>query len=270
MITYSNLGQTGRLGNQLWEIAATLGLAFDRNELPCFPNWDYQRYFSLPQHYFGGCKDGTPATELVPHMDERAKPYLQDYSLFSKIEQPIRAYFQPSPIAARMLSDEKWFHELPRPITSVHVRRGDNVTHPLGYHPLRSMEYYRAAIDLMPLDGSTVVFSDDYEWASTHMDDVLGRECVYFKGTPRAREYDQRTRYELEPVLDWIDLFLMAQCDFHVISNSTYAWWGAFLSGNRSPVYPSRWFGKLLQYIDSSLMFPDSWVWVDDLTQGGA
>lgn len=271
MITYPNLGQCGRLGNQLFQVASTMGLAFDRNELPCFPKWDYERYFNVPAHYFTNEVRGesTPATDLVPHMSEQGKPYLQDFNLFAKIEDVVRGYFQPSTMAAKVLKDQAWIDELPKPLTSVHVRRGDNVTHPQGYHPLRSNDYYRAAMEFMPKDGSVVVFSDDYDWCRQNMEQILERSCTFFQGTPRAREYDQRVQYEMGPVLDWIDVCLMAKCDSHILSNSTYAWWGAFLSQDKSPIYPAHWFGRLLTHLDASLMFPPNWRQVADQTQGG-
>jgi len=37
------------------------------------------------------------------------------------------------------------------------------------------------------------------------------------------------------------DLFLMAQCRHHVISNSTFSWWGAVLSGSDDVVWPDPW-----------------------------
>ena len=40
---------------------------------------------------------------------------------------------------------------------------------------------------------------------------------------------------------DLADLYVMAQCSRHVISNSTYSWWGAMLSGSDDVVWPDPW-----------------------------
>ncbi len=270
-ITYPNLGQAGRLGNQLWEIAATIGIADALNQEASFAPWDYQPFFSVPSRLFGN-EVGTPATGHVPWMDDRAKPYLQDYRLIREVEWVVKEYFAPSPLAEATLAhaDFDWFHRLPRPRTALHVRRGDNVTHPVGYHPLRSIEYYQRSLLELPEVASVVVFSDDAAWCRAHLPQELGRTLHFFDGVARPREYVDRQRYLDAPVLDWIDLLLMAKCEQHVISNSTYAWWGAYLSQDPQPIYPSNWFGwRVSEYTDASLMFPPQWLEVHDATQGG-
>ena len=47
MISYKLLGLQGALGNQLWEIAGTYGIAKRRGQLAAFPKWFYQPYFGL-------------------------------------------------------------------------------------------------------------------------------------------------------------------------------------------------------------------------------
>jgi hypothetical protein len=271
-ITFSALSQAGRLGNQLWQIAATLGIAQTRNENVSFPPWDYEPYFNVPQALFND-KGGTDVTTFVDHLDPRARPYLQDYRLIRNVEHIVRQYFTPSPQAAEMLNAPTfdWYRSLPSPKTALHVRRGDNVTHPPGYHPLRSIEYYRRALKEIPDTASVVVFSDDIPWCRANLWSVLDVEHVrFYQGVARPREYVDRQKYLDAPVLDWIDLFLMAEADHHIISNSTYAWWGAFLSDDRAPIYPSNWFGwRLNSYTDASLMFPPSWRQIPDETQGG-
>jgi len=218
------------------------------------------------------------ATNFVPHMDERAKAYLQDYSLFSKYEDVVKQIFRPSQSASQDLediwSDEHLggpYRDTERPLLAVHVRRGDNVTHPLGYHPLRSWDYYRAALEESSSEADIVVFSDDPTWCEKNFEKETGRRpYLFYHGVDRPREYVDRQKYIDAPVLDWIDLQLMARCDEHIISNSTYAWWGAFLSNNPSPIYPSNWFGKHIRdWTDASLMFPPSWREVHDPTLGG-
>lgn len=270
-VVYAELGYCGRLGNQLWEIASTIGIAHKHNTFARFPFWDYQRYFSVPDELFMDNPRGPNAIAYVPYMDPRARSYLQDYSLFSGIEETIRSYFTPSVEAQDILRDHhQWLESLPKPWISVHVRRGDNVTHPLGYHPLRSLDYYRRALELLP-SGSIVMFTDDADWCEQHFERQTDFKLAgIFEGVTRPREYADRVAYETSPVLDWIDLQLMTYFDHHVISNSTYAWWGAFLSNDPSPIYPDNWFGSHIRdWTDASLMFPSTWRQVHDDTQGG-
>ncbi len=275
MISYPLLSQTGRLGNQLWEIASTYGIAYELGDGPAFPKWDYQPYFCVPQEWFDDpCAKGKFATEFVDYMDPRARAYLQDYSLFELVEKQVKTMFKPTPVAKEIL-DQIWeatgFADLAADgdIVSVHIRRGDNVTHPQGYHPLRSWDYYREALDHR--SGVVAVFSDDPAWSEEHFEKETGcRPAIFYRGTARPREYVDREKYEDAPVLDWIDLQLMARCQHHVLSNSTYAWWGAFLSDDPSPIYPSNWFGwRIRDWTDASLMFPESWQQIEDPTLGG-
>lgn len=270
-ITYSSLSQAGRLGNQLWQIAATLGIAAARNENVSFPPWDYEPYFSVPSGLFDD-KGGVEATEFCQHLDPRARPYMQDWRLIREVDPIVRQYFRPSGMATAMLGDQRfdWYRELPKPRVALHIRRGDNVTHPLGYHPLRSIEYYQKALGELPEAESVVVFSDDISWCRANLANALERELHYFEGVARPREYVDRQRYLDSPILDWIDVQLMAEAELHVISNSTYAWWGAYLSENPSPIYPANWFGwRISSYTDASIMFPPRWRQFPDPTQGG-
>lgn len=272
MISYSLLSQTGRLGNQLWEVAATYGRARAAETEPRFPAWDYMDYFAVPPHWFGDMEGCVDVLTLVPHLDPRARAYLQDYALFANVAHEVRELLRPSTTAQDILQPIVDAHlaPLPKPLISVHVRRGDNVTHPPGYHPLRSPEYYNDAAKLLP-SGSVVVFSDDPDWCRENIESALGRDVAFFyEGVARPREYADRLAYENAPVLDWIDVQLMALCDHHILSNSSYAWWGAFLSDDPSPIYPSNTFGyHVTPYTDASLMFPGTWRQIWDQTMGG-
>ena len=48
MITYRQLGRNGQLGNQLWQIAGTIGIAYKAGDMAAFPFWRYRSYFSVP------------------------------------------------------------------------------------------------------------------------------------------------------------------------------------------------------------------------------
>lgn len=253
MITFPRLGDCGRLGNQLWQFASTLGIAAARNEEASFPPWDYQPFFSAPAELFSN-QPGTPADEFVPYMDERTRIYLQDYALWKDIAPVVKDYLQPSNEALAKLQEYPDFWALEPPVCSLHVRRGDNAyENPPGYHPLRAPSYYFSALDALEYE-SVVCFSDDIPWCRETFGDKVD---LYFEGLARPKEHTPEWR--TAPVLDWIDLHLMTFCQSHIVPNSTYAWWGAFLSDDPSPIYPDNWFGPLLRYVDASLMFPPHW-----------
>lgn len=281
-VVVPDLNAVGRLGNQLWRAAAAIGVAKAHGVDVALPtDWDYRPWLSIPDEFYGP-QVGTHVNTFASHLDERARPYLQDLSLFAGATDMIRLWFRPSPAALEVLDQHRWIDELPRPRVALQVRRGDNVTHPSGYHPLRSMQYYRDALALIPDAQAVVVFSDDIPWCRANLPGELGlptpgsprsgaRVWFFDAGVTRPREYIDRVAYRASPVMDWVDVQLMARLERHILSNSTFAWWGAFLSEDPQPIYPSNWFGwRIAGYTDASLMMPPNWVEAHDETQGGA
>lgn len=274
MITCPWMGGSGRLGNQLWQIASTVGIARRLNDEPRFPPWAYQKFFNVPDEWFvrraEDLNDGTIVTEAgwrhLEHMDLRARDYLQDYSLWSKYADEFRVHFSPTIEAFSEIHRlGEAFFRLERPLLGVHVRRGDNATAHLrneqGHHPLRPMSYYQHAIQQFPMCNSIAVFSDDIPWCRQAFSGFpMPQNKYFFEGGP-ARPKEHEPEYQTAPVLDWIDLLAFTFCDYYVLSNSTYSWWGAFLSGmpGNHIIYPDPWYGPKLPYIKASLMFPPSW-----------
>ena len=233
MITYRQLGRNGRLGNQLWQIASTIGIARRRGERAGFPFWRYRPYFSVPDEYF-------PDLDTL-HSHDLGLEYLQDLEFLDGIESDVRRYFRPDPgvwdrLAHRFGDLFALSHK-----TSVHVRRGDYLVHSDMFPPL-PLEYYTQAMELT--GGPYVVFSDDIEWCRRN----LPGEC-----------------YFMEHNMDFEDLFLMAACDEHITANSTFSWWASWLSDSRA-VYPRHW-GPGFQY-DSARNLPAGAIVLDGRGEG--
>ena len=137
---------------------------------------------------------------------------------------------------------------------SLHIRRTDYLDHPLMY-PC-PVDYYQAAIETVRARTGTphfFVFSDDPAWTRQHI--RIPEPCGVTYVTHNQRE----SSYE--------DLRLMRSCAHHIISNSTFAWWGAWL--NASPgklvVAPRQWFreGALWyngEVADARDVLPESWI----------
>lgn len=208
MITYRQLGRNGRLGNQLWQIASTIGVAHSRNETVGFPFWRYNAYFSVPERLF-------PDLSLVDGED-LGFDFLQDLGYLSEVEDLVRQYFRPRPeIWAALAHRYRALLRLPHR-TAVHVRRGDYLLHRDLFPPL-PIDYYEEAMSLT--QPPYVVFSDDIAWCRTH----FPPDCLF-----------------VEHNRDWEDLLLMMTCDEHITANSTFSWWGAWLANARA-IYPSDW-----------------------------
>ncbi len=135
-----------------------------------------------------------------------------------------------------------------RTAISVHVRRGDYVSNAktLAVHGTCSLDYYQAAIDtlLQRCPGALLVaFSDDPHWVSQFLQPRY----------PGMVLVDHNKGVE-----SYNDMRLMSMCQHHVIANSSFSWWGAWLnpSPDKVVIAPARWFADGR---DSRGLIPDSW-----------
>lgn len=250
--TYKNLGRVGRLGNQLWEIAGIAGLSNGQN-FYVRPSWDYKSYFSLPDPAYVKPK----GTKIIDGGTE----YFQDLRYWSHIVDEVHGWFQPSEKSLEIMRVNYDLDHMKSLTTcSIHVRRGDYLENP-NLFPFVGLNYYKNAINkVCSLDDNVTffVFSDDIEWCKENFSSI-DKNFVYIKGVARPVEVRDRKG---EPE-DQFDLFLMTECDYHIISNSTFSWWGAFLSDDKNVLYPSRWYGPGLSNINWKLMIPNSWEMVE-------
>ena len=112
---------------------------------------------------------------------------------------------------------------------AVHVRRGDYLGIRGGSQVLPG-KYYRDAMSAFREKSGKVrffVFSDDPDWVNSN-ELFKEEDVVIYRG-------NQRFAHE--------ELVLMSSCKHHVIANSTFSWWGAWL--NKEPkkeiVMPPYW-----------------------------
>lgn len=132
---------------------------------------------------------------------------------------------------------------------SVHIRRGDYVTDKSTNktHGVLGIDYYKNTFDYLIAqlgsDFRLVVFSDDTIWAKKNLSAPVAMTHV---------EANQR--------FPQIDVHLMAACDHHVIANSSFSWWGAWLNPSSSKIViaPAQWYkSEALSNVD---ICPSEWV----------
>ncbi|WP_373515190.1 alpha-1,2-fucosyltransferase, partial [Persicitalea sp.] len=136
------------------------------------------------------------------------------------------------------------------PSISLHVRRGDYVTNHAArtFHGLCSSHYYRRAMEYAKAKLGTAqvfVFSDDLAWAK---ENLVG---------PLPITFVEHTK----PVVASYDLCLMSRCHHHIIANSSFSWWGAWLnpSPDKLVIAPDRWFADDQAQQHTKDLIPDSW-----------
>jgi hypothetical protein len=254
------LGELGRLGNQLFQIAATIGIARRNGCSFVFPPWPYARHFESPipqvpslRQFQRRMSRTFGYEEIVIDRATELRGFFQSERFFALCEAEVRHYFTPHHALARLL--ERQFGDLLAAKTcSVHVRRTDYVGDSL-WPDLGAGDYYERAMSQFDSDTIFVIFSDDIEWCKER----FGADSKFF----------------VEALSEVEDLFLMARCKGHIIANSSYSWWGAWLDPNpdKRVIAPSRWFGgrranpatryrpsRLDGYYDTTDLIPPAWI----------
>ena len=176
------------------------------------------------------------------------KGYWQSERYFKSVEAAIRDDFvittPPTPENAAILTELAHL-----PAISLHIRRGDYVkdSRTNATHGTCTLEYYARAVDMIAgtMTDKPVIFtfSDDPVWV---------RENLVLPYEMRVMEHnDSDHNYE--------DLRLMSACRHHIIANSSFSWWGAWLnpSPDKLVVSPARWFAdpKML----NEDIWPENW-----------
>ena len=173
--------------------------------------------------------------------------YWQSEKYFKNIENIIRNDFQ---IKADFKEKNKNLEEKIKSTESVsiHIRRGDYVTNEVtnNFHGICSVDYYQNAIkQISQLVSYPVfyIFSDDIEWAKTN---IVSDFSTYYV------DNDVDSNDE--------DLKLMSMCKHHIIANSSFSWWGAWLNPdlNKIVIAPSKWFNDTS--LDTKDLYPDNWI----------
>lgn len=237
MISFSRLGRLGRLGNQLFHIAATKGIAERNNTGAIFPPWQYQQYFTdefltlpIPPNQEVYTEPGFHYTE--PHVSQHTdlNGYFQSAKYFPKDYKPTfdRRYLDM--MRAKLPMGEN---------ICIHIRRGDYVGHK-EYYQLPPHWFVSA---LLTIDGwekkNVIIVSDDLPYCRVHF------ECL-----PNAH---------FIPGTEIEHLILMSLCDYHIISNSSFSWWGAYLSNSKRVIHSGELFRGSYAAKDTKDFYPAEW-----------
>lgn len=228
LVVSGSLG--GGLGNQMFIAAATYAYAMDIGAEAIFP-WTEVAHVG-----------GSPVLSRLKHFEENGSPLpviwetglkwidlprenpqsvclaglFQSANYFHHRRNEILELFAPtSEIVASLWG--KYGHFLDENTVSIHVRRGDYLRWLEGGRPvmynLSEDEYYEKALAYFDCENDFFIFfSDDTEFVKTMR--ILRKVKHYFI---------------IEKQEHWEDLYLMSLCKHHIIANSTFSWWGAYL-----------------------------------------
>jgi hypothetical protein len=245
----------GGLGNILFQIAAIASIAKDNNVEPCLLMIDRivrdldkdDRLLTAHANEYRFIFD---RFKQLPHINKPAMQYpfhyvppvfkdehtyigfFQSEKYFGHNRDHIKHLFRPTEEIEKVVNNySEYFGHI-----AIHVRRGDYLryTH---LHPVQSVEYYKKGIDCFPKDKKVLIFSDDMNWCRQQF---VGDRFVYMNEK------------------DYIEIYIMAKMKYHVISNSSFSWWGAWLAESELVVGPQKWFGSGITHNDNDVI-PETW-----------
>lgn len=192
-------------------------------------------------HYWPGIRN-LPATVYL-------QGYWQSERYFAAVADAIRADFsfrQPLSAINAAIAEKIGAGGA---AVSLHVRRGDYVSNPTTYaaHGLCSLDYYRAAVHHVAerIEAPEFfVFSDDIEWVRNKLG--IDFPCHYVDHNQGVESYN--------------DMRLMSLCRHHIIANSSFSWWGAWLNPREDKIVvaPQRWFANGERRLDD--LYGTGWV----------
>lgn len=268
MITFSMLGNHGRLGNQMFQYAVLNSISLRNNFNFYIPKHNHQ----LSECFNITCKAYDLQKQETLQIVSRLNRFreisfnfnreifnipdntdisgnFQSEKYFSDFESEIRKQFTfKNEIHQEAKKQFNFFKESyqAQELVSIHIRRGDYVNLQ-EYHPVCELEYYLKAIKLVTekVDKKIkfLVFSDEIDWCKSNLNN--NENCIFSSN-----------------INPYIDLCLMSMCEHNIIANSSYSWWGAWLNENPDKIViaPNKWFGPKYSHHNITDLIPEKWI----------
>lgn len=263
MITYSSLGKNGELGNQLFQVAATLAYGDLRNDEVYFSSWKNQftnednslffknkvSFKDLSSSYFLEYKEPTFTYTPIECKSKNVDlmGYFQSEKYFKNIEDKVRYYFEPNNDILNKIQNLDYnnsvciqlrFYDNKRPYKSSIFLDDSNYY----YGPLENIDYLKNAINYFGKDKTFYVTTNNIQTAKSMF-------SVY-------------NNFKFLDDFSYIEqFFIQTLCEHNIISNSSFGWWGAYLNKNKDKVIfaPKKWFKKSDEWYNSKDICPETW-----------
>lgn len=197
---------------------------FTRRILQRFWRFSGSRFYMEPHFYYDENFEKLGAETYL-------SGYFQSEKYFSTYAAELRNRFTP------LEKQENEFTKLLRSAevpVSLHIRRGDYISNSAAaaVHGLTNMAYYQRAVEIIarlvaPAIPTFFIFSDDQDWVRKNI--TFCSKVVYVEG-----QIDRPHN----------DISLMSMCHHHIIANSSFSWWGAWLNSrpDKTVIAPRQWF----------------------------
>ena len=259
MITSSQIGKNGRFGNQLFQIACLVGYCLENNYELKLPKWYcelsdelfevyFPNYLSSEDIHVSNVKYHEPffRYQKIPNFESvDLVGYYQSYKYFEAFKDEIKKLFTPNIIVEN--KDESF--------VSLHIRRGDYKQHS-NSHTNIGFDYYKKSYEFFGEEKTYLVFSDaDVDECFSIIPFIKNK--IYMSNNKNV--CSKYIGSDKNIVLDFAN---MLSCKNHIVANSSFSWWAAWLSGD-SVVAPKQWFtdtySKNIGYNEEDLI-PKEWI----------
>lgn len=251
MITFSKIGKKGNLGNQLFQIASTIGLAVKNNHEFAFSEWKYQDYFKNKLPLSSSEASGFVCIKEDSYCHHEWNLSTENYDLEGWLQTEkyfdkefTKYYFHFSDSLIERIRNQ-YNNVFKKRTILISIRRGDFVNHP-DYFQTPIKYYLNSLAEFFPDWDSCnlVILSDDVNYCKFHFSFL---ENAFFGDGLNETE----------------QLCLGSLCDDFIISNSTFSWWTAWL-GEKSDskiIRPFKNFdGQKSEEFNDEDYFPERWT----------
>ena len=262
-LAFNYLGKLGQLGNQMFQFAATMGVARYTGVPFMIPN--HQEIFDdgignkLRIELFD-CFDIKPDNIGVLSTDHvlQEKGFDFDSDIMNgnrQFNHTLYGFFQTEKYFKHCADEVRSQFTFKKEIIdeckeivddyfnnpiALHIRRGDFLTNS-GNHHNQTLDYYEEALKKFDVNRQVVIFSDDPNWCMEQALFVDNRFIVSQAAGP------------------YHDLYMMTQCSDFIIANSSFSWWGAWLANSGRVIAPKKWFGPNNAHLNTKDLFPEHW-----------
>jgi hypothetical protein len=142
---------------------------------------------------------------------------------------------------------------------AIHIRRGDYLKLKHAHTVLSQTDYYQRALRFFPDIKHLVIFSDDITWCKKHIKKILTPGLKKYIPSLVKKEHAKREFHFIQSD-DISELYVMSQCQHHIVANSSFSWWAAYMSPyNGKVIAPKKWFGKNLKHHSTQDLYISSW-----------
>jgi hypothetical protein len=251
MISFYDIGFMGGLGNQMFQYAGLKGIAAHKNYQYSLSTSHFELLdcFNIPQTppssnkktiYSNQCEFNSDLFNNCPD-DVNLQGYFQSEKYFKHIEHEIRKDFTFKDWIQETTTD--YFNKKNiKECISLHIRRQDYLTSGADYFANLDLKYYEKGLSFFEKDIPVIIFSDDLRWCNSQPLFKTSRYIVYNLGN------------------EFLDLCAMSMCNYHIIANSTYSWWGAWLAKSQKTVAPKHWFTGNFKDLNTKDLYLSNWI----------